>query len=284
MVLNQITESEFGEKVLKSPLPVLVDFRAGWSASCRQFDPLLDEIARDYSGRLAVAVINVDEAADLARGLGVINLPTLVLYRAGRPVAQTSGALSKKEVINWLSENLEISSGREQPRILFNSDRINERVKAMARQIEDDFRDQELVLIAVLKGSVLFLADLVRWISRPLAFDFIGVSSYEHSRTSLGVVTLDKEIKADVRGKSVLIVDDILDSGRTLGWIKEHLKKFGPREVKVCVLLEKEVPRIIEVKADYVGFKIPNVFVYGYGLDLRDRHRNLPHIAALEET
>ena len=171
---------------------------------------------------------------------------------------------------------------QDNPRILFTADQIDERVKAMARRIEEDFQGKELVLIAVLKGSVVFLADLVRRITRPLEFDFIGVSSYGSSRVSLGVVTMDKEIKADIRDKSVLIVDDILDSGRTLGWIKEHLKKFGPLEVKICVLLEKERARIIKVEADYVGFEIPKVFVYGYGLDLRDRHRNLPHIVALE--
>ncbi len=96
-------------------------------------------------------------------------------------------------------------------------------------------------------------------------------------------MNLEKEISINIRGKDVLVVDDILDSGRTLGWVKEHLQKFGPRSVKICVLLEKEVERVIEVKADYVGFKIPNVFIYGYGLDYRDRYRHLPYIAKLEE-
>ena len=139
------------------------------------------------------------------------------------------------------------------------------------------------VVVAVLKGSVLFLADLVRGFSRPLAFDFIGVSSYGNSRTSLGVVTLDKELGINIRGKDVMVVDDILDSGRTLGWVKEHLEKFGPRSIKICVLLKKDVKRVVEVEADYVGFPIPNVFVYGYGLDYRDRYRHLPYIAKLND-
>lgn len=168
-------------------------------------------------------------------------------------------------------------------RVLFTASQIEARVKEMVSRIERDYRDRDLVVVAVLKGSVLFLADLVRGFSRALAFDFIGVSSYGHSRTSLGVITLEKEISIRVRNKDVLVVDDILDSGRTLGWVKEHLKKFAPRSVKVCVLLEKDVKRVIEVRADYVGFKIPNVFIYGYGLDYRDRYRHLPYIAKLED-
>ncbi len=153
----------------------------------------------------------------------------------------------------------------------------------MVTAIERDYRGKDLVVVAVLKGSVLFLADLVRGFSRPLAFDFIGVSSYGYSRTSLGMVTLEKEISIDIQGKDVLVVDDILDSGRTLGWVKEHLQKFNPRSVKICVLLRKEAKRIIAVEADYIGFTIPDVFIYGYGLDYRDRFRHLPYIAKLAE-
>ena len=169
----------------------------------------------------------------------------------------------------------------KQARILFTAEEIKSRLAEMVGRIENDYRNKDLVVVAVLKGSVLFLADLVRGFSRPLAFDFIGVSSYGHSRTSLGVVNLEKEISLDIRGKDVLVVDDILDSGRTLGWVKEHLHKFAPRSVKICVLLEKEAGRVIEVKADYVGFRIPDVFIYGYGLDYRDRYRHLPYIAQL---
>lgn len=168
--------------------------------------------------------------------------------------------------------------------VLFSSREIGERIRQMVESIERDYRDKELVVIAVLKGSVLFLADLVRGFSRPLAFDFIGVSSYGHSRTSLGVINLEKEISIDIRDKDVLVVDDILDSGRTLGWVKEHLGKFNPRSVKICVLLQKQARRVIDVRADYVGFEIPDVFIYGYGLDYRDRYRHLPYIARLAES
>jgi hypoxanthine phosphoribosyltransferase len=168
--------------------------------------------------------------------------------------------------------------------VLFTSREIEDRIRQMVETIERDYREKDLVVVAVLKGSVLFLADLVRGFSRPLAFDFIGVSSYGHSRTSLGVVNLEKEINTDIRDKDILVVDDILDSGRTLGWVKEHLQKFNPRSVRICVLLEKKARRVIAVKADYVGFTIPDVFIYGYGLDYRDRYRHLPYIAQLSET
>jgi hypoxanthine phosphoribosyltransferase len=170
---------------------------------------------------------------------------------------------------------------KTQPNILFSSKQIHDRLTIMVGEIEKDYRDKDLVVVAVLKGSVLFLADLVRGFSRPLAFDFIGVSSYGQSRTSLGVINLEKQISIDIRNKDVLVVDDILDSGRTLGWVKEHLNKFGPRSVKICVLLRKKVERVIAVEADYVGFSLPDVFVYGYGLDYRDRYRHLPYIAKL---
>ena len=153
----------------------------------------------------------------------------------------------------------------------------------MVTRIDKDFRDKDLVVVAVLKGSVVFLADLVRGFTRPLAFDFIGVSSYGSSTSSLGVVTLDKGITVDVTGKSVLVVDDILDTGRSLNFVKNYLLRFKPKEVKVCVLLEKQGARIVDVKADYVGFKIPNVFVLGYGLDYEDRYRHLPYIASLKK-
>lgn len=167
--------------------------------------------------------------------------------------------------------------------ILFSSRQIHERLAIMVEKIEKDYREKDLVVVAVLKGSVLFLADLVRGFSRPLAFDFIGVSSYGNSRTSLGVIKMEKEISIDIRDKDVLVVDDILDTGRTLGWLKEHLNKFGPRSVRICVLLKKEVERVIDVEANYVGFTLPDVFVYGYGLDYRDRYRHLPYIAKLND-
>jgi hypoxanthine phosphoribosyltransferase len=167
--------------------------------------------------------------------------------------------------------------------VLFTEEKIKKRITEMVRHIDDDFRGKDLVVVAVLKGSVVFLADLVRGFTRPLAFDFIGVSSYGNSTSSLGVVTLEKGITVDVAGKSVLVVDDILDTGRSLNFVKNYLQKFSPGEIKICVLLEKKGTRLMDVKADYVGFEIPNVFVLGYGLDYEDRYRHLPYIGSLKE-
>jgi hypoxanthine phosphoribosyltransferase len=167
--------------------------------------------------------------------------------------------------------------------VLFNEERIRQRVKEMVARIDADFRQKDLVVVAVLKGSVVFLADLVRGFTRPLAFDFIGVSSYGNATSSLGVVTLEKGITVDVADKSVLVVDDILDTGRSLTFVKNYLQRFKPKEIKICVLLEKKGTRLMDVKADYVGFEIPNVFVLGYGLDYEDKYRHLPYIASLKE-
>lgn len=167
--------------------------------------------------------------------------------------------------------------------ILFSEEQIRKRVAEMVKQIDADFRKKELVVVALLKGSVVFLADLVRGFTRPLAFDFIGVSSYGNNTNSLGVVTLEKAITVDVTGKSVLVVDDILDTGRSLNFVKNYLQRFNPKEIKICVLLEKKETRLMDVRADYVGFEIPNVFVLGYGLDYEDRYRHLPYIASLKE-
>ncbi len=166
--------------------------------------------------------------------------------------------------------------------VLLTEEEIRKKVSEMVQRIDSDYRGKELVMIAVLKGSVVFLADLVRGFKRPLEFDLIGVSSYEGGKVSSGVVRLDKEIAIDIRDKNVLVVDDILDTGRTLGFVKHHLERFQPRGIKVCVLLDKDVKRAIEVNADYCGFKIPNVFVVGYGMDFENNYRHLPYIGILK--
>ena len=166
--------------------------------------------------------------------------------------------------------------------VLLTEEEIKNKVSEMVRRIDSDYRGRGLVMIAVLKGSVLFLADLVRGFKRPLEFDFIGVSSYEGGKVSSGVVKLDKEIAIDIKGKNVLVVDDILDTGRTLGFVKHHLLRFEPNEIKICVLVNKEVKKAIDVEADYWGFKIPNVFIVGYGMDFENNYRHLPYIGILK--
>ena len=155
------------------------------------------------------------------------------------------------------------------------------RVKTLAQQIERDYKGKEMVIVSLLNGTVMFLADLIRNISLPLRLDFIGVSSYG-AGTESGDLVFTKELRLDVHGRDVLLVDDILDTGRTLSRVLGKLRKLKPREIKTCVLLDKPERRVEKVEADYVGFKIPNQFVVGYGLDFAERYRNLPFVGVLK--
>lgn len=165
--------------------------------------------------------------------------------------------------------------------ILITETDLAERVKALAQQIEKDYAGKEMVIVSLLNGTVMFLADLIRNISLPLRLDFIGVSSYG-AGTESGDLVFTKELRLDVHGRDVLLVDDILDTGRTLHRVLGKLRKLKPREIKTCVLLDKPERRVEAVEADYVGFKIPNQFVVGYGLDYAERYRNLPFVGVLK--
>ena len=164
--------------------------------------------------------------------------------------------------------------------MLITESQIAARIGELSREIERDLRGRELVVVAVLNGTVMFLADLIRHLDLPMRLDFIGVSSYG-SRTESGELVFTKELRLDVRGRDVLLVDDILDTGKTLHRVTAKLRELKPNEIKTCVLLEKAARRECEVKADYVGFSIPNLFVVGYGLDYAERYRNLPFVGVL---
>jgi hypoxanthine phosphoribosyltransferase len=164
--------------------------------------------------------------------------------------------------------------------VLITDEQIARRVKALARGIERDFRGRELVVISLLNGTVLFLADLIRQLSLPLRLDFIGVSSYG-TGTESGDLIFTKEPRLDVRGRDTLIVDDILDTGRTMSRVLSKMRALKPRRIKTCVLLNKAACRVEDIEADYVGFEIPDVFVVGYGLDYAERYRNLPFVGVL---
>lgn len=170
----------------------------------------------------------------------------------------------------------------ELERVLISEERIRRRVGAMARQIERDYRGRELVIVALLNGTIMFLADLVRHLELPLRLDFIGVSSYGAGTTSKQLV-FTKDLKLDVRGRDVLLVDDILDTGRTLAAVIQKLRELKPKSLKVCVFLEKKARRTEAVRAQYAGFQVPDVFVVGYGLDFAERYRNLPFVGVLQE-
>jgi hypoxanthine phosphoribosyltransferase len=165
-------------------------------------------------------------------------------------------------------------------RILITEPQIARRVRWLTRQLARDFAGRDLVVVSLLNGTVMFLADLVRHLSLPLRLDFIGVSSYGPGTRS-GELVFTKQLRLDVRGRDVLVVDDILDTGRTLKRVLAVLREHKPRRVRVCVLLEKKARRVENVRADYVGFQIPDLFVVGYGLDYAERYRNLPFVGVL---
>jgi hypoxanthine phosphoribosyltransferase len=169
---------------------------------------------------------------------------------------------------------------KEIQRILISDAQIARRVKALAREIERDFAGHDVVVVSLLNGTVMFLADLVRHFSMPLRLDFIGVSSYRQATVS-GELVYTKELRLDVRGRDVLLVDDILDTGRTLSRVRRKLRLLQPRRIRTCVLLDKQARRVEKIEADYVGFDIPDEFVVGYGLDYAERYRQLPFLGVL---
>jgi len=169
---------------------------------------------------------------------------------------------------------------KEVERVLITDEQIARRIKILAREIERDFRGRETVVVSLLNGTVMFLADLIRHLNLPLRLDFIGVSSYG-AGTESGELVFTKELRLDVRGRDVLLVDDILDTGKTLNRVLPKLRALKPRRIKICVLLDKPSRRVEKVKADYVGFGIPDLFVVGYGLDFAERYRNLPLVGVL---
>ena len=169
---------------------------------------------------------------------------------------------------------------KEVERILITDDQIARRIRGMSRDIVRDFTGREMVVVSLLNGTVMFLADLIRNLSLPLRLDFIGVSSYGAGIESSDIV-FTKELRFDVRGRDVLLVDDILDTGNTLARVLPKLRELKPRRLKTCVLLDKPARRVENIRADYVGFTVPDVFVVGYGLDFAERYRNLPFVGVL---
>lgn len=167
--------------------------------------------------------------------------------------------------------------------ILVTSEEIQNKVKELAEKINCDYKNKNLVVVGVLKGAAVFMSDLIKNIEVPLTIDFIAVSSYGSSTESSGVVKLIKDLEESIEGKDVLIVEDIIDTGLTLSYLVENLKSRGPNSVKICSLLDKPERRKVDVKVDYVGFKIPDKFVVGYGIDFAEKYRNSSYVAVVKE-
>lgn len=168
-------------------------------------------------------------------------------------------------------------------RPLFSRDEIEIAVKRLASSIEDDFDDEEIIFVCLLKGSFMFLSDLIRCVKNPSHVDFMRVSSYGTGTKSKGEVTITKDLEEDIEGKNVIIVEDIIDSGLTLKIIREMLLDRRPKSIKICALLDKRARREVEMEGDYVGLTIDDGFVVGYGIDYAEQYRNLPDICVLEK-
>jgi len=166
--------------------------------------------------------------------------------------------------------------------VLIEEEVLKQKVQEMAKQIEKDYQGKDLVAVGILKGALLFLADLVKAVDLPLTYDFMDVSSYGANTESTGSVRILKDLSMRIEGKDVLIVEDIIDTGYTLEYLLENLKTRKPASIKICCLLNKKDRREVTVPVDYVGFDIPDAFAVGYGLDYDERYRNLPYIGILE--
>lgn len=204
-----------------------------------------------------------------------------------RCVAGVESAARKREVVRRRGMGKKTTSAarklnKETVRPLLTAARIQKRIRQMGRQIRKDFPGQPILLIGVLKGAVPFLADLARQIPGEVTFDFIAVSSYGKDTKSSGQVKLNKDLDSSIEGKTVLVVEDILDTGLTLQYLLRILQQRKPKHLRIAVLLDKAERRIANVHADYVGFVIPNEFVVGFGLDYAERYRNLPQVGILQ--
>lgn len=166
--------------------------------------------------------------------------------------------------------------------VMISEEKVARRIEELGRKISEDYAGSKVHLICVLKGGVFFMCELAKRISVPVSMDFMSVSSYGDGTASSGVVRIAKDLDEPLEGKDVLVVEDIIDSGRTLHYLLEILAKRHPNSMKLCTLLDKPDRRVRDVKVDYVGFEIPDKFVVGYGLDYAQKYRNLPYIGIVE--
>ena len=165
--------------------------------------------------------------------------------------------------------------------ILFDEYTLANTVERLGTQISRDYQGQELLVICILKGASVFMADLIRKIDLPIQIDFMAVSSYGHSTQSSGVVKINKDLDTDIENRHILIVEDIIDSGLTLKYLSENLQSRRPKSLKICTLLDKPERRKTHLSIDYTGFEIPDVFIVGYGIDYAEHYRNLPYIGVI---
>ena len=172
--------------------------------------------------------------------------------------------------------------GEEKIKVLIDEPALKKKVKELGKELTIDYEGKNPVLVSVLRGSFIFVADICRELKIPVTFDFMAVSSYGDSRVSSGIVRITKDLECSIEGNEVIIIEDIVDSGRTLNYLIKNLRARNPKSIEVCALLDKNVPRKMENSVKYKGFDIPNKFVVGYGLDFAEKYRNLPFIGYIE--
>lgn len=165
---------------------------------------------------------------------------------------------------------------------MLTEEEVDKRIKEIGEQISKDYAGKKIHLICVLKGGVFFMCELAKRISVPVSMDFMSISSYGNSTESSGIIKIIKDLDESITGEEVLVVEDIVDSGRTLNYLLEMLKDRKPASLRLCTLLDKPERRVVEVNVDYTGFQIPDEFVVGYGLDYAQKYRNLPYIGVVE--
>ena len=168
-------------------------------------------------------------------------------------------------------------------KVLISENELADIVKRLGKQISEDYRDKNLLMVSILKGSVIFMADLMRAIDIPCSIDFMAVSTYGDKTKSSGVVRILKDLDQSIEGKDILIVEDILDSGKTLNYIQELLLARNPNSIRICTLFDKPERREVDLYAEYIGAQVPNEFIVGYGLDYAQYYRNVPYIGVLKE-
>lgn len=170
----------------------------------------------------------------------------------------------------------------EKIRVMISEEDVDAKIAEIGKQISEDYAGEQVHLVCILKGSVFFTCELAKRITVPVSLDFMSVSSYGDGTKSSGIVKIAKDLDETIEGKNVIVIEDIIDSGRTLSYLLDVLQKRNPKSMKLCTLLDKPERRVKDVKVDYVGFAIPDEFVVGYGLDYAQKYRNLPYIGVVE--
>ena len=167
-------------------------------------------------------------------------------------------------------------------KVLLSEEEVDARIAELGAQISKEYEGEEIFMICTLKGACFFACELAKRITVPVALDFMSVSSYGNGSVSSGKIIMKKDLEESIVGKNVIVVEDIVHTGRTLSYLMDNLKQRGPKSLKLCAMLDKPDRRVVDIKADYTGFEIPDLFVIGYGLDYAQRYRNLPYIGVLE--